>query len=135
MSRINDLHARAMEHAEQALLARTRGETARAVELFKKALESEVAAIDELQEYSEPTHSILHRSAGTLALDCNDLRTAERMAARALAKEPPPDIAQELRDLLEQVRLRRHLELEEKSQRARTCGQGHGREGAARNRG
>lgn len=111
MSRINDLHARAMAHAEQALMARMRGEMARAVELFREALQCETAAIDELQEYSEPTHSILHRSAGTLALDCNDLRTAERMAARALANEPPPDVAQELRDLLEQVHFRRHLEL------------------------
>lgn len=111
MSRINDLHARAMEHAEQALMARMRGETGRAVELFREALQCETAAIAELQEYSEPTHSILHRSAGTLALDCNDLRTAERMAARALANEPPPDVAQELRDLLEQVHFRRHLEL------------------------
>ena len=111
MSRVNDLHARAMEHAEQALLARMRGEPERAVRLSKEALKCETAAIDELREYSEPTYSILHRSAGTLALDCNDLRTAERMAARALAKEPPPDIAQELRDLLEQVHFRRHLDL------------------------
>ncbi len=111
MSRIKELHARAMEHAEQALMARMRGETGLAVELFREALKCEAAAIDELDEYSEPTFSILHRSAGTLALDCNDLRTAERMAARALAKEPPPDVAQELRDLLEQIHFRRHLEL------------------------
>ncbi len=111
MSRVNDLHARAMEHAAQALLARMRGETGRAVELFGEALKCETAAIEELREYSEPTYSILHRSAGTLALDCNDLRTAERMAARALAQEPPPDVAQELRDLLEQIHFRTHLEL------------------------
>lgn len=111
MSRINDLHARAMEHAEQALLARMRGETARAVRLSRTALESEVAAINEMQEYSEPTYSVLHRSAGTLALDCDDLRTAEKLVARALAQEPPLDIAQELRDLLEQIHFRTHLEL------------------------
>ena len=111
MSRVSDLHARAVEHAEQALLARMRGETERAVELFREALKCETAAIEELREYSEPTYSILHRSAGTLALDCNDLRTAERMAARALAGEPPPDVAQELRDLLEQIHFRTHLEL------------------------
>ena len=111
MSRLKELHARAMEHAEQALMARMRGETEVAVELFGEALKCETAAIDELHEYSEPTFSILHRSAGTLALDCNDLRTAERMAARALAQEPPPDVAQELRDLLEQIYFRRHLEL------------------------
>lgn len=111
MSRINDLHARAMEHAEQALMARMRGEAELAVELSRKALRCEVAAIDELREYSEPTYSVLRRSAGTLALDCNDFRTAERLAAEALAKDPPADIARELRDLLEQVHFHRHLEL------------------------
>lgn len=103
MSKVNDLHARAMEHAERAVMARTRGETARAAARFREALKCEIAAIDELREQDEPTYSILHRSAGTLALDCNDLRTAERMAARALAKNPPPDVAQELRDLLERI--------------------------------
>ena len=111
MSRVNDLHARAMEHAEQAFVARLRGETGLALELFGKALECEVAAIESLPEYSEPTYSILHRSAATLALDCDDVRTAERMAAQALAKTPPEETAQELRDLLEQIHFRRHLEL------------------------
>lgn len=111
MSKVNDLHARAMEHAEHALMARMRGEAARASEHSREALKYELAAIDELPEYDEPTYSILHRSAGTLALDCDDLRTAERMAARALAKDPPPDVAQELRDLLERIHFRTHLEL------------------------
>ena len=111
MSMVNDLHARAMEHAEHALMARMRGETGRAVELFREALKCEVAAIDKLDEYNEPTYSTLHRSAGTLALDCNDFHTAERLVARALAKGPPTDVAQELRDLLEQIYFKRHLEL------------------------
>ena len=111
MSKIKDLHAQAVEHAERALMARMRGETEIAIGVFGKALKCEIAAIDEMHEPSEPTYSILHRSAGTLALDCNDLRTAERMAARALANDPPPDVAQELRDLLEQVYFRSHLKL------------------------
>ena len=111
MSRVNDLHAQAMEHVEQAFLARLRGEAGLATELFRKAFDCEVAAIDSLPEYSEPTYSILHRSAATLALDCNEVRTAERMAARGLAKHPPENIAQELRDLLEQIHFSRHLEL------------------------
>ena len=111
MSKIKDLHSQAVEYAERALMARMRGETKVAIGIFGEALKYEIAAIDEMRERSEPTYSILHRSAGTLALDCNDLRTAERMAARALANDPPPDVAQELRDLLEQAYFRRHLEL------------------------
>ena len=111
MSKVNDLHAQAMAQAESALMARMRGETERASELFRRALDHEISAIDALHEYSEPTYSILHRSAGTLALDCDDLRRAEQLAAQGLAKKPHPDVAQELRDLLEQVNFRRHLKL------------------------
>ena len=111
MSKVKDLHARAMEHAERAFLARLRGNTDVATDLFREALKGEIAAIEEMREYSEPTHSILHRSAATLALDCHDLRTAERMAAQGLAKDPPVDLAQELRDVLEQIHFRRHLDL------------------------
>ena len=111
MSTVKDLHALAMEHAEQAFAARLRGRAETAAELFAKALRCEVAAIDALHEYSEPTYSILHRSAATLALDCNEVRTAERLAAQALAKTPPEETAQELRDLLERIHFSRHLEL------------------------
>jgi hypothetical protein len=48
----------------------------------------------------EPTHSVLHRSAAVLALECSELREAERLIGRALAGNPPVDIANELRDLL-----------------------------------
>ena len=111
MNRVNELHDQAMKHSESALMARMRGETELAVRLSRQALKSEISAINAVHEYSEPTYSILCRSAGTLALDCNDLRMAERLAAQALAKDPPPDVAQELRDLLEQVNFHRHLEL------------------------
>ncbi|WP_243146698.1 hypothetical protein [Scytonema sp. UIC 10036] len=48
----------------------------------------------------EPTRSILHRSAAVLAVECSELRSAERLIGRALAGNPPDDIANELRDLL-----------------------------------
>jgi hypothetical protein len=35
-----------------------------------------------------------------LAVECFQLREAERLIGRALAENPPPDIADELRDLL-----------------------------------
>jgi hypothetical protein len=43
---------------------------------------------------------VLHRSAASLAIECAQLREAERLIGRALAGNPPADIADELRDLL-----------------------------------
>jgi hypothetical protein len=113
MSIIGDLHNKSMEFAELAFIARARGDLGGSIDLFRQALEFELAAIDKLEaaERIEPTYSVLHRSAGTLALDCNETRRAEQIVARALSQDPPPEIAEELRDLLEQIHFRRHLEL------------------------
>ena len=112
MSAVNDFHNRAMDLTEHALLARRRGDNEAALPLFEQALEYEVAAIESMDEYIEPTFSVLHRSAGTLALDCNQLRRAEKLAATALAKDPPPEITAELRDLLGHVHSQMRRELE-----------------------
>ena len=112
MSAVNELHSEAMDLAEFGLLERMRGNTEEAHGLFEQALERELAAIDALDEPIEPTYSVLHRSAATLAIDCSRLRQAEQIAARALAQNPHPEIAEELRDLLEQINFLRHLELQ-----------------------
>ena len=99
--------------AELGLAERLRGNPEREPELARQALELELAAIDELERAEgpvEPTFSVLHRSAGTLALRCGEYRTAERIATKALAQEPPGEIAKELRDLVDQVHLEMHLE-------------------------
>ncbi len=113
MSAINDFHRKAMDIAALALVERSRGNTEEASVLFERALQDELAAIQELEKTgsrAEPTYSVLHRSAGTLALDCNQLRLAEQLAAKGLAHTPHSEIAEELRDLLEQINFRRHLE-------------------------
>lgn len=111
MSEVNDLHNMAMDRAELALRERLRGNVNGEVDLARQALDLELAAIRELQEPIEPTFSVLHRSAGTLALRCHEYRLAEQIAAKALAQEPPTEIADELRDLVEQVHFQRHLDL------------------------
>ena len=108
MSEINKLHRRAMDLTALAFIERTRGNTEKASELFEQALENEVAAIGALDEYVEPTYSVLHRSAATLALDCNQYHKAEKLVAKALAKEPPAEIAEELRDVLKQANSQLH---------------------------
>ncbi|MEI6501934.1 MAG: hypothetical protein WCP21_13015, partial [Armatimonadota bacterium] len=57
---------------------------------------------------TEPSRSVLHRSAAALALQCGDLREAERLACAALAGFPPMEIAVELRLLIDEVKYRRN---------------------------
>ena len=114
MSAMNELHRKSMDFAALALMERARGNAAEASALFEQALDNELGAIQELEVLGrvvEPTYSVLHRSAATLALDCNKLRLAEQLAAKALALEPPMEIQEEIRDVLEQVSFHRHLEL------------------------
>ena len=112
MNAIKKFHDKAMDITELALLARIREGSEAALPLFEQALEYEVAAIESMDEYIEPTFSVLHRSAGTMAFHCNKLRKAEKLAATALAKDPPPEIAAELRELLEQVHSQMRREME-----------------------
>jgi hypothetical protein len=102
MQNVETLHREAMELVDQVVLARQRGDTADVAALSKAAFVKEQAAADLVanQFDLEPTRSVLHRSAAMLAIECGELRAAERLIGRALAGNPPDDIANELRDLL-----------------------------------
>ena len=108
MGALDKFHNKAMEVAFFADQERRRGNEKRATELFEQALELELKALDEITEPVEPTYSIMHRSAGWLALDCNKPRLAEQLACKALAGDPHPKIAEELRDLLAETYARMH---------------------------
>ena len=110
---IQQLHTEAMNAADDALLAARRGQLPRAKKLHLKAfeLERQSAELAVKRKAKEPTRSVLLRSAGTLALRCGEVREAERLVAIALSGNPPAEIADELRDLLEEVHFARHLEL------------------------
>jgi hypothetical protein len=101
---INQKHDTAMDLAAQALLARQRGDETKAVPLFRQAYNLEHQVADELLESDlEPSRSVIHCSAATLAVDCGEYREAEKLIARALLGNPPASIAAELRELLMQV--------------------------------
>ena len=108
MSKVSDLHNKAMEFADRADMERRQSNEKRAAEFFEQALEFELAAIAELCDQDGLTWSVLHRSAGWLALDCNRPRLAEQLACKALAGNPHPEIAEELRDLLAETYARMH---------------------------
>ncbi|ABX04033.1 hypothetical protein [Herpetosiphon sp.] len=110
MKSVRELHMQAMDFADLALHAKHTGDIHSFIAYSRQALDLEIEAAALVAPFdTEPTRSILHRSAATLALDCDEHRLAERLIATALAGNPPYEIAEELRDLLEQVHFQRHL--------------------------
>ena len=105
MNQVKDLHREAMRLVDEADSARRKGNLAVARERLRQAFNHERQAADLVASdlSQEPTRSVLHRSAASLALECGALREAERLIAVALSGNPPDEIAEELRDLLEQV--------------------------------
>jgi hypothetical protein len=113
MSSVLQFHNEAMDLVEAAFAAKVRRESSLADDLLVRALDLERRAADLVRfDFSaEPTRSVLYRSAASLALQCKEFREAERLVAAGLAGNPPEEIAEELRDLLEQVHFERHLSL------------------------
>ena len=113
MRSAKELHNQAMDLVENAILERIRGNAESTSKLYAKALELELDAIADLEksgQIEEPTWSVLHRGAGWMAFNSGQYRRAERLASKALAGDPHPEIAEELRDLWEQANFHLHLE-------------------------
>ena len=111
MSQIQSLHKQAMDLAEAAAVARLRGALELAAQFTRQAFEQETqaAALIASALDAEPTRSVLHRSAASLAIKCGELRMAERLIATALSGNPPAEIAEELKDLFIQINLSQYL--------------------------
>ncbi|WP_088890448.1 hypothetical protein [Leptolyngbya ohadii] len=111
MSQIQTLHQQAMDLAEAAAVARLRGAIEQATQLTRQAFEQETQAANLIAGVldAEPTRSVLHRSAASLAIECGELRAAERLIATALSGNPPLEIAEELKDLFIQINLSQYL--------------------------
>ena len=111
MSQIQVLHQQAMDFAEAAAVARLRGTPEQAAQLTRQAFEQETQAVALIANTldAEPTRSVLCRSAASLAIECGEFRTAERPIATALSGNPPPEIAEELKDLFIQINLSQYL--------------------------
>ncbi|MCY4018206.1 MAG: hypothetical protein OXG39_02240 [Chloroflexi bacterium] len=94
------LHEQAMDWADKARSARRERDDDKKNEFMQKAfeLEKQAALMIQSQE-SEPTRSVLHRSAASLAYKCKKYREAEWLVSRALAGNPPGEIMDELRRL------------------------------------
>ena len=107
MKTIRELHNEAMDIVFEAGRARRRENREEARQLYSKAFDLEMEALDILNKENHPSghlgRSIMARGAATLAYLSGRARTAEKMACRELAEDPHPEIIGELRDLLEAI--------------------------------
>jgi hypothetical protein len=104
IAQATEYHQKAMDLAEAAFVAQVRGELPDEAVLRQAfALERQAAELVASEIDFEPSRSVLHRSAAALAIDCREYRAAEQLICAALAGNPPEEIADELRDLLQQV--------------------------------
>lgn len=112
MTTVRELHDKAMHLSQLALVARETGDKKRAIELAREALgyESQAAALVPDEKASEPTRSILYRSAATLAYQSKELQLSQQLLAKGLAGHPPARVEQELKALYEQVSFELHLQ-------------------------
>ena len=111
---IQELHIKAIELADIAFIKKFNGLLEEAHILFKEAFEYEKSAAYAAKEENvgEPTISVLFKSAAALALNFNEHLEAEKLICLALYGQPPFEIAEELRNLLEDVYFQRHLQLQ-----------------------
>ena len=105
-----ELHQKAMFFAQDALVAKHKGEKDNAQSLYQKAFDIERGvAMSFVNSDNEPMRSVMFRSAASLALNCGLDREAEIMVSYGLIGTPPTDVHQELLQLLDDVKQQRQL--------------------------
>lgn len=113
MMSITELHNCAMALADEADILKRLGRKQDAKEKYAESYrqEKDAAILAMKNNVEEPAISILLKSAACLAYDAELLRECEQLIGLALSRDLPNEIAEELRDLLENVNFSRHLRL------------------------
>lgn len=113
MKDIRTLHRNAMDKADLAILSKRKGDKEASIKYLHEAflLEKEAALMLSNNIEQEPNRSILLKSAASLALESGEALEAEKLVCLALTGVPPENVAEDLRDLLEQIHFQRHLNL------------------------
>jgi len=101
MSTVDELHLKAIDLAEQAFSLQKKGDNINAKKLFLEALkfEQQAALLLSPTQESEPSRSILFRSAASLAFKGGDYESADWLIANGLSGYPPSEIKEELKNL------------------------------------
>lgn len=105
MTPIEQLHNQAMDLAENAFLAQQKGDTNAFVQLSKEAflLEKSAAMLLQSQPNSEPSRSILFKSAAFLAFDAQEFQECRNMITYTLLGKPDTIIKAEMNQLFEET--------------------------------
>ncbi len=108
---VKELHRKAMKFNDLAIIAK-RDDPSMVSEYFRKAFEFEKKAFVQFNSESnvEPTRTVLLRSSANLAMLAGYTREAEKLIAIGLAGDPPDELANELRDVLQQVSFFKRVE-------------------------
>ena len=103
MNIVTVLHNKAMEFADEALLAKMEGNKEASTSLFEKAFSLEKEAATSIKEKDQKGDSwyILVRSAASLAINCGRYQDAEALIQKGLSGAPPGFIVKELNELKE----------------------------------
>jgi len=112
--KIQELHNQAIEIADSAFIKKFNGKVDDAKSLFSQAfeLEKKAAFMAQQQKIGEPTLSVLLKSAASLGINSDNFSEAEKLICLALYGNAPFEIAEELRNLLEELYFQRHLQLQ-----------------------
>ncbi len=100
-----------MLYAQDALVQRVSGNEDAYRQLNQMAFSIELnAAMSLVAADREPMRSLLFKSAAAMALNAQMFRDAEKMIGYGLAGNPPDSIAEEMRNLFEDIKFHRSIE-------------------------
>ena len=89
---VKDLHRKAMEYNDQAIIAKSKGEDPKSFYLKAFEFEKQAYALFVSKSNAEPTRSVLLRSAASLAMMAGLNVEAEKLIGLAISGNPPEEI-------------------------------------------
>ena len=101
-----DAYIKASLLSQEAFMCIVHGKEAEAIPLYEQAFELERQAALSLlnRDDIEPTRSILFRSAAAIAKKCHRYRDSEKMIGHGLAGNPPDYVAEQMREIYDDIR-------------------------------
>jgi hypothetical protein len=105
MNSVREYHDEAIRYAQLAMAASHQGAQKEHQQFVRRAMSCETNAADLLpdEKSSEPTRSILYRSAASFAYQAGEYQEAERLIFKGLSGYPPPQVKQQLLEVQQMI--------------------------------